>query len=372
MKILATKLELNAKTLVLGIGAILVLGILFGYIPNPLPQTPLSTVPTIEDETLGEDSAKWTFFVDDILGGSTAVTGSIQLFSPSDPGNSLETVTVTAGVSAATTNDYPEGKQFFVLYYHSSSTWLRYGEVLTMPEIPTYDSIQTKSGGMIEVYKAADLDADADMQGLKDGDKVWDESTAALTSFEVDGDKSDTDPPQIAVRINNEDDNTAYVDPRGFYDYSVGAATADLYAQKSAAMIITFQRTNNTFDMDDYIKFESLGGAELKEESSTFFYLVIPITSQTDAGVRHIENDFTLLSGQLVTVWNGVFDWPASISDVALDDIYTDDVDIEVCFVSAYALGAFDSKIEQDDMEILGELGASGVAWTNDWSIGGQ
>jgi len=334
--------------------------------------------PDLEDEQLGEDTAKWTFYVKDILDSSQTVTGSIALYSPSEPGVIIETLTLSSG-SIATTSDYPEGKQFFVLYYSATFTWLRHGEVLTMPDIPSYDSIQTKEGGTIYVYKRADSSAATDIQGLKNGDKIWDNATVSLGGttaggFNVTADRSDSDPPQMGIRLTNEDDNTAYVDPRGFYDYSVTPSTASLYAQKAAFLMITFERTGavaNVTDVREYVQFENEAGMTIFQQSAKFVYVLVPLDSELLAGVREVSSGVVLQSGQLVTIFTETFDWPASMST----DLYTDDIDIEIALVSAYSSAALSTKVSQSDMEIVGELGDSpatygGKAWTNDWSIG--
>ena len=178
----------------------------------------------------------------------------------------------------------------------------------------------------------------------------------------------------MGVRLTNEDNNRAYVDPRGYYDYSVSPSTAALYAQKNSFLVLTFERTGATVNISDvreYVQFEDESGMTVHQQSAKFLYMFVPLNSELLAGVREVSSGVVLQSGQLVTIFNEVLDWPASMST----DIYSDDIDIEVALVNAYAIGGIETKISQTGMELTGELGDSsatygGAAWTNDWSIG--
>lgn len=364
---------------ILGVILILGIGVIFG--PPILEaldiEAPLSAGPDIGDEDLGSDSAKWIIRVKDKLDSSRTVAGTVVLYSPSAPGEALETLTLSSG-AVTTTSEYPEGKQFFCLYYFSTSEtgatkgsgWLRYGEVVTMPEIDHYDSIQTLEGGSFQVYKAAD--SNDDIQGLRNSDKVWDNSTAALTSLNVSEYKSDSVPISMGVRVTNEDDNTAYVDPRGYYDYSVAPSAAALYADKASYLIVSFVSTNSSaFTLGDYVRFDTLDGGTLFQRDSTNFYMIVPLNTEMKAGVREVASGLPIQTGQLITLWNAELDWPTSMIDVAFTDIYTDDFDVEIALVSNFAFAGRTQDMTQSDMEIHGELDTSGTAWTNDWSGGG-
>ncbi len=332
-------------------------------------------ISVLEEEELGDKQAYWKIYVQDYLDSSQTVFGTVSIYDPASPGILIETVALDGGV-ALLTKEHFEGKQLFCLYINSTSVWLRYGAVMTMPHsVPADQStIPALYGGTMTVYKRGDFDVDADVEGLKNGDVIWDDSTVSLGgsttgSFNVTGDRSDTDPPDIAIRVTNEDDNTAYVDPRGYYDYSVKDSIASLYADKASFMVVTFEKTGsaaNVSDVADYVVWDgSAGGSEYKR-SSTFLYLYVPLNTETLAGVREVVSGVTKQSGKLVTIWQATFDWPADMDT----GIYTDDIDIEIAFVNNYAFAGIGEKIEQDNMEILGELGSSGSAWTNDWSIG--
>lgn len=350
---------------------------------------PLSTVPTgpsLPSETLGEDSAKWIITVNDKLDSSVTVTGTLDIYFPEDPGNRKESLSVTSG-SATTVLPYREGKQLFCLFYSSTNTWLRYGEVITMPEIPgtgVYSSIQTlpaNTESAMKVYKRADSSAATDILGFKGSTKIWDNATVNLggvTSggFNVTADRSDTVPPAMGIQLTNEDENTAYVDPRGYFDYSIADAgdAVALYANKASYLVITFQRTGssaNVSDVREYCVYEDESGITMFQQDSSIMYMFVPLNTELLAGTNEKVGETQIQSGQRITIFDRTFDWPASKAT----DIYTDDIDMEVGLLNAFSIAGIEKKLDQTGMELIGEFGDNsatygGAAWTNDWSIG--
>lgn len=318
----------------------------------------------IQQETGVTASAKWNIYIRDILNEGAAVTsGTISIYDMDNPTEIVETLTVSSG-SVNTTKAYTTGERLFLKY--TDTTWLNYGMVVVIPKLDRdYDSVPTLDlDDVVYVYKSADLTG-TDVDGLKNGAVVWEEGTDGTNTFNV---TTDTD-PKLGIMLTNEDDDTAYVDPRGWTDYSTDVPQL---RNRGAWLIINFEPNlggSAITDANDYLRFKSVPSGMQKIKISTSMVLAYPLTTDFLAGARNVDtagNPISGLDGQGITIFTIVLDFTGAISGI-LDG---DDIDIEVTLFSSFAM---DYLTEYDTFAQAGDdpLGEENAGWTNDWSIGG-
>lgn len=315
-------------------------------------------------------TAKWQIYCKDLLDeGSAAASGTLAIYDPANPGQALETGLSISSGSFTTGEPYSSGEQIFLKY--TDSTYFDYGMLI---DIPMWDTDLTVSTvptlphpDYIYVIKMADDAGTTDFDGLKNGASVWDDSATALSSFNV---TADGNYPKLGIMVTNEDVETAYVDPRGYYDYSQSeesGVTWDL----GSYIIIEFQPTGTTtsgVNVNDYLRFQNQPGALVKKAAGTSMMIFMPITSLDSGIVYDVIGATTNPDGDR----DGnaiIFEIPFDFSGAIATAIGADDIDIEFSMSSGCSLSWFD-KYENLAFTTDDPIGEMLTAATNDWSIG--
>jgi len=356
--------RMDMQTLFMGlvIGGLLIGGAVFLFTQQAI---------VLEEEAGVSGTAKWNFYIKDKLNEGAGVTdGDVYIYDMDRPTELVETIAVSSGV-ATSTQAYTTGDLLFVKYIGDGTPgthWLDYGMQITIPKLDReYDSVPTldvADEDWIYVYKWADLTG-TDVDGLKNGAVVFEDGTAGVNAFNV---TTDTD-PKLGVMLTNEDDDTAYVDPRGWIDYSTDVPEL---RNRGAWLIINFEPTGTTIsgiDANDYLRFKSIPSGMQKIKMATSLVLAFPLNTEFLAGARDVNtagNPVSGLDGQGVTIFTVILDFTGAISTA----LGSDDIDIEISLVSSYSLDYLD---EFDTLSQAGDnpIGEILSAWTNDWSMGG-
>ena len=338
----------------------------------------LSTQPEPEQpgSPVGQKSvtALWKFQCKDILDeGSAAASGSLSIYDPQRPGEAIESyLSISSGIFT-TTHTYASGQQLFLKY--NASTYFDWGMLVTIPYWNTeYTSVQTLDHpDIIWVYKRADMlqgSSNTDIIGQKNGASSWTDASTSLSAFNRTADGNN---PRISILITNEDDDTAYVDPRGYYDYSIGAMEQ---RDRKSYLIYEFQPTGTTtsgLNVNDFLKFTTKPSSAIIKHAGTSLFVFFPLTSTDASYIRDVDE-----GGQTVGEKDGngvmgelTFDFSGSISTA----IGADDIDIEVSFSSGFPMNWFQDSSGQGYETLTGvpgdnPLGEMATVWTNDWSIG--
>ena len=155
-------------------------------------------------------TAKWEIYAKDLLDeGSAAGSGTLAIYDPANPGQAMETGLSISSGKFTTNEPYSSGELIFIKY--TDSTYFDYGIVI---EIPFWDSELVMSTvptlphpDYLYVIKMADDAGTTDFDGLKNGVSVWDDSGAALSSFNA---TLDGNTPKLGIMVTNEDVETAW------------------------------------------------------------------------------------------------------------------------------------------------------------------
>ena len=314
-------------------------------------------------------TAKWEIYAKDLLDeGSAAGSGTLAIYDPANPGQAMETGLSISSGKFTTNEPYSSGELIFIKY--TDSTYFDYGIVI---EIPFWDSELVMSTvptlphpDYLYVIKMADDAGTTDFDGLKNGVSVWDDSGAALSSFNA---TLDGNTPKLGIMVTNEDVETAYVDPRGYFDYSQSEESGVTWDLNSY-LIIEFQPISGVwaFDVNDYLKFQSQPGAVIKKKAGASMFLFYPLTSLDSGIVYDVIGATTNPDGERdgnAIIFEITFDFSGAIASNHVADM----IDIEISLTSGASLSWFD-KYESLTFTTDDPIGEMLAEPTNDWSIG--
>jgi len=330
----------------------------------------LDTAPS--DEGVPEGTfvvtAKWNIFGYDLLNeGAALAAGTLAIYDPDNPGIPLESGLTLSSGKYTTAREYTSGQVLFLKY--TDTTYFDYGFKIEIPKWKqSYDTQVTLDlPDRLEVIKMADFlqgASNTDVDGLKNGATVWDDSAAVTNSFNR---TTDGDYPKLGVMLTNEDTETAVVDPRGYFDYS---ADVDDQRDRKSYLIIEFALVASSAinDVNDYLRFQTWPSGMITKKMGTSMVLFYPLTSSDAGYIYDIDTDSNPIGqkdGNAI-VFEVTFDFAGAIS-TALDG---DDIDIQVSFSCGFPMVWYESHLQLSSVPGDDPLGQMAVAWTNDWSIG--
>jgi len=354
--------------LYIGIGIVIALVGAFAVTNINIPTSLLEQDP--EDDRL---QVKVSGVVRDVLSSTRTVVGTVVLYEPSEAGAGvvLETITITSGTWTSVLNYYELTDLYLKYNSPNGTSWFDYGFEFTIPDVASPDASQTITiSEPLEIYFKGDVtdnSTNKDIAIQKDNIDVWDTYVtlgAATNAFNASADAQYTG---INVRTSNEDVNTAYADPRTYYDW----AEVDAYKrQKGSYLVIDFElsgASNVKSNVRDYnLKFSSAGGAEYFEVGSGMVAF-LSLNDLYKCGVYWAD-----VSGMIIgtytgkyTIWSALFDFSGTMSSVYWDD----EIDIQISIVSSYSLDyvKHSDTLTQSGADLFGELSG---AWSYDCSLG--
>lgn len=312
----------------------------------------------------------WKFHCVDLLDeGSNAGSGTLAIYDPDDPGTPIESsLSLTSGYFT-TGQTYTSGEVIFLKY--TDSAYFDYGVLITIPKwTQDFDTIVTSGlnyPDSLEVIKMADMlqgASNTDVDGLKNGASAWDDSSGVVDGFNR---TTDGDYPKMGIMVTNEDTETAYVDPRGYYDYS--ADVAEQRDRKSYLMVeFALVSGSAITDVNDYLVFQTWPSGMTKKKMGTSMVVFYPLNDMDSAILYDIDTDNNPIGqkdGNAI-IFELTFDFSGTIAG-ALDG---DDIDIEISVASGFPMDWFENHLRLTSIPGDDSLGEVNVSWTNDWSIG--
>jgi len=330
----------------------------------------MSTAP--QDEGVPEGTftviAKWKIYGYDLLDeGAALSSGTLAIYDPDNPGVPLESGLTLSSGAWTTGKEYTSGTKLFLKY--TDSTYFDYGIPVTIPKWTSeYDSQVTLDLPVrLEVIKMADVaqgSSNTDIDILKNGAVVWDDNSSATNAFNR---TADGDYPKMGIMVTNEDTETAYVDPRGYFDY---AADVEEQRDRKAYLIIEFALVSGSAinDVNDYLRFQTWPSGMIKKKMGTSMVLFYPLNSMDAGYLYDIDTDSNPIDqkdGNAI-IFELTFDFSGAIS-TALDG---DDIDIQVSLDTGFPILWFETHEQLTSVPGDDPLGEMSTAWTNDCSIG--
>jgi hypothetical protein len=312
----------------------------------------------------------WKIHCVDLLDeGANAASGTLAIYDPDDPGKPIESGLAISSGYFTTGETYTSLETVFLKY--TDATYFDYGVLIEFPKW-TQDFDTIVSNGLnypdsLEVIKMADMlqgSSNTDIDGLKDGAPSWDDSAAAEDAFNR---TSDGDYPKLGIMVTNEDSETGYIDPRGYYDYS-----ADVSEQRDrkSYLIIEFALVSGSAitDVNDYLVFQTWPSGMVKKKMGTSMAVFYPLNDLDSGTLYDIDTDSNPVGqkdGNAI-VFELTFDFSGPIAGV-LDG---NDIDIEVSVSCGFPMDWFNNHLRLTSVPGDDALGEINTSWTNDWSIG--
>lgn len=357
------------------ISGILIMGSMFGFISLTgevkLQQTDQSLTGDLE----GDGSySKLIFRAIDALDAATTPAGSIKIYDPINPGVLVESISLSSGTGTST-DPYLHNRQLFAKYVPAATnTHFEWGTTFYVPSGAGFSTIPSLPALTLDVYKMGDVtdnSTDKDLRIADDGTIVWDGYVtlgAATDAFDPQND----DGHAMTISCSNEDSNTAYADPRTWYDYSEIITDRQL---KGSFLIVEFDLSGSSnvhTKASDYpLAWDDKDGAEYITFTTGTAALIKPLTNEMICGMYDLEGGSVYASRNgLDNILDATWDFtPMSGTN------YADELDIEVSIVVNYALGyakaqnslSYETFNSGSAAHAFGELSS---AWTYDCSIG--
>ncbi|MFW9992024.1 MAG: hypothetical protein ACFFD4_08170 [Candidatus Odinarchaeota archaeon] len=353
------------------IAVIILIGIVAGAYIFVNSEQFSTTPPDDEGTPVGdlEVTAKWKWQCKDLLNeGGAAASGTLAIYDPAEPGVALESSLSISSGAFTSGNSYTSGRKLFLKY--TDTTYFDYGILVDIPYWNTeYDSVQTLDHpDIIWVIKMGDVAQGAsntDFDILKDGAAAWDDSSAVTSKFNrtLDGNN-----PKLGVMLTNEDTDTSFIDPRGYYDYS---QDAESLRDRKSYLIIEFQPTGTTtsgVNANDYLRFSTVPANMIKRSAGTSMVLFFPMTDMDAGYMKDLDLDSQVVGGRdgNEIIAEVTFDFSGSIASAIGDD----DIDIEVSCSTGFPMDWFESHETLSSVPGDDPFGEMNTAWTNDCSIG--